>query len=94
MILYITKRENGEVLSYSQKNNGGIKITVSNDEFDKIQQNYKLKYNDKLEFEKPKHIEDDEKKQKIDDMKKKINSATSVKDIKDQLKELLNMINI
>lgn len=94
MILYLNTRQNGDVISYSQENNGGIKVTVSKIDFDKIIQNWRLKYTDKLEFEKPKHIEDEEKKVKIDDIKSKINTTISVKDIKDQLTELLTIITI
>ena len=94
MILYINTRQNGDVISYSQENNGGIKVNVPKTDWDKIQQNYRLRYTDKLELEKPKHIVDEENKIKIEDIKGKINSATTVSGLKDQIKELLNTITI
>ena len=69
MILYINTRQNGDVISYSQENNGGIKVNVPKTDWDKIQQNYRLRYTDKLELEKPKHIVDEENKIKIEDIK-------------------------
>ena len=58
------------------------KITTTAEQDDKIQQNYKLKFTDKLEIEEPEHIKEENKKA---DLKDKIDKATTLKQLKDLL---------
>ena len=83
MKLYFEKRKDGEIIGYSDKTfDGAITITVSDTDFEKIQQNYRLKFTDKLEFEKPAHILEAEKKTEFID---KVEKATTIA----QLKEII-----
>ena len=86
MKLYFKKRDDGELAYYSDKTfDGAITITVSDTDFEKIQQNYRLKFTDKLEFETPPHILEVEKQQAKEKLKQDIASATTVNQLKDLL---------
>jgi len=86
---YLISKETGEVKSvcddiigYDKEIFNLKKITTTTEQDNLIQQNYKLKYTDKLKLEKPLHILEAEKKA---DFKDKIDKATTLKELKDLL---------
>ena len=86
---YLISKETGEIKSicdgiigYDKEIFNLKKITTTTEQDNLIQQNYKLKYTDKLELEKPPHILEAEKKAELKD---KIDKATTLKELKDLL---------
>tara|TARA_R100001530_G_scaffold87488_2_gene60938 strand:+ start:208 stop:498 length:291 start_codon:yes stop_codon:yes gene_type:complete len=93
---YLTFRPDGTVIAVSNSKNE-IAKHLKCEEFDidkeKEEQNWTRKIQDeKLIYEKPPHIETDEKKQKIEDIKENINKAETVEEIKKQTKQLVDLI--
>ena len=87
MKLYFKKRDDGEIAYYSDKDfDGAIAITISDADFEKIKQNYRLKFTDKLELEKPAYILEKEVKE-AEVIKKaafidSVEKATSIEELK------------
>lgn len=96
---FIYDKKTTEVKMYSQgknqfSNSNFIEVEYSPtaDEIEKIEQNYKLFWKDKLILEKNDWILKDEKKQAIEKLKKDIQGETTVNGLKDKITSLIDLL--
>ena len=93
---YLTYREDGRVLMMSEgKNDIADRLTCKQftiDE-DKVKQNWIMKIEKgKLKYEKPPHVENKEKKELIEDKKKKLSKAKTLDEVKQIQNEIIDLI--
>lgn len=91
----IYDKKTGRISAYSDKKidtpEEQITLDLTADEYQKFKDNWIPFYrNEKLEFEKPAYLIADDKKEKLEKVKKDVNSATDITQLKKAVKELLD----